>query len=310
MGREVERFSEYASRHESLSDGLDEVVKPLKETLLTPDIRGGQIELFSREERFDQLFDEFGNLIVKAKPLYQRWNQKVGSKYRELSVPNNPLRVFFDEFLIPYVKSMPTHERSCGGEVGWSTRKNIEIHFPSECVFSFDLENAFENVDNLDVFSLFYKLFDEVPESERINIAGFLSAISSVQYGEVRGLPQGSSLSMHLFNRILFPIDKFLDEMAKQRGMEYSRWVDDINLSSREPREVEDFLGALAFVEDSFPISSRKTYFQDSKRIYLIGHVIDSAGLRVNSRDERELNKKGLLDYKDVKSKSYSPWIL
>jgi hypothetical protein len=309
MQQETEKFERYKATYSYLDEILGgNVPGALKDKLLEVQAKGSQIELFSREDRFDELFDGVAKLVINSKPLYQRWHQKIGRKVRELNVPNKPLRAFLEEFVVPFVHTMPTHERSCGGEKGWSTRRNAELHFPCQTVFSFDLADAFANIGNLHIFSLFYKLFENLPEDERIGVSGFLSALSTVHYDGKRGLAQGSPLSMPLFNRVFYPIDAFLHTHSRERGMQYSRWVDDITLSSDSKKGLDDFAGALLFVGDQFPVSKTKTYLQTSKPIYFLGHVIDSHGLRKNSRDERESNKSGLLSYEDITSGEYWKW--
>jgi|SRR3989344_1923568 len=258
---------------------------------------------------FDNQFGELERLIVSSKPLYNKWTQRIGNKDRKLSVPKKPLKIFFEQYILPFVKRKEVHYCCHGGEVGWSTRRSVESHIPAACMFSFDLSDAFNNVNIGYIYPLFYNLLNSAPEKYKADIAWFLSIISTVSREEIRFLPQGSPIGMALFNRILSPIDDFIYENAKKRGMKFSRWVDDFNLSSKTPRAIYEFLGALKSVEEYFPISKTKIYLQNSYPIYINGQVITQEIVRRNSREERETNKCGNIQYETILKMDYHQWL-
>ena len=134
--------------------------------------------------------------------------------------------------------------------------------------------------------------------------------ICTVNYGNIRALPQGSPASMPLFNRIMDPLDAELTEATSRRGMAFSRWVDDFTVTSGNERQVEDFLGAVDLVMEKFPVAQKKVFFQNDGPIYLLGHKIVRGRILKNSREEREMNKCPPLnfEYWFNGNKKYEQW--
>lgn len=275
-----------------------------------------QEELFRSDEdgSIHIILDDLISLIRERKSLYQRWTQRIGDKERQLSVPKKPLRKFIDGYLSYLIKKEGVHEGCHGGEVGWSVEKSLENHLPCKSALSFDLEKAFENISHESIFNFFYGLLDyDLPDREKENMAGLFSMLCSVRYSDRWGLPQGSSCSMALFNRILFSLDEELSQESKERGFRYTRWVDDITITSPKNVGIENFLGSIELTERYFPVAREKTFFQDGGRIYLLGHKIcyDNR-LEKNTKEEKLKNKNPAINldewFSESGTKRYKPW--
>lgn len=248
--------------------------------------------------------------------LYQRWSQTINNKERALSLPNKYFKKLIDYYLIPLIKRAKLHGKSHGAEKGWSPRKSLETHVPVGSVLSFDLSSAFTNCGLDKVYNFFYGLFQNLEIESPENVSAFFSLILTVPYhGEEikRGLPQGAPHGTFLFNRVFYDLDELLEWKSQKRGFYYTRWVDDITISSRKNVPIEDMLGAVELVGRQFPISQKKVYFQNSEKpVYLLGHVIDRLVVTKNSSEDREQNKTGALDYKrwfESESRDYKSWI-
>lgn len=279
------------------------------------DLREALIQTFSEssllaEEEVTQYLDRIIFFLENEKPLYNRWIRINGDKGRVINVPKEEIQGFFDTYVLDLIKKYKTHPSCHGGERGWSPRRSLESHLPCSEMFSFDLSDAFENACPYYVFDFFLKILPNFDGSLRRNLAGILSTLCIVSYGGGYGLPQGASHSMALFNRIFCPLDEVLHKKSQERGFTYSRWVDDINISSPKPRELADFLGAVDFVGEHFPISQKKMYFQQTpKDIYVLGHVISNRNqLRKNNREEKLRHKDNPLNFSDYfgETKRYS----
>lgn len=245
------------------------------------------------------ILEELTKLNKRSK-LYRQWRKKDGEKTRILSVPHPLLEKFYSVYLVPLIKSFPVHQKAHGGERHWSPKKSLETHITCTQVLSFDLSNAFSNVTVCDVFDFFFSALVQFEGSTKRKLAGFLSMLTTVTYNDKRSLPQGSVHSMPLFNRILYQLDVSLDQVSRERGFNYTRWVDDLTISSLSQRSIEDFLGAIFLASYYFPVAEQKVFFQhSSKPIYLLGYVIESGIIRKNSREEKEQNKVAPINYKD-----------
>ncbi len=299
----------------------------LIQTLENPDFRITLIDILSNRETIlkqenlfgegisiEPILDEFLSLLKSGRSLYQRWVQKIGDKERPLSVPNKPLRNLIENYLLPFIKQGRIHKKCHGAEKGWSVEKSLRTHVPCASVLSFDLKSAFQSIPLSSVSNLFYSILPpQLPEEEKRRISKFFTEICSVNYSTERGLPQGSPCSMAIFNRTLYDLDCLLDEKAGERGLRYSRWVDDITMSSPRTRGIGYFLGAVELTEHQFPVSREKIFFQDRKEVYLLGHKINEGKITKNTKEERLQNKSHPLIYGEWfdnnKERMYEPWI-
>lgn len=278
--------------------------KRLVEVLCTSNNSEQQLNFFS--DNADVLLGKICDLIEQKRPVYQRWTLKEENKNREISVPNKPFREFIQEYLLPFIKKQETHKNCHGGEPRWSVKKSLETHLPCESALSLDLKNAFQNTGIGLVFDLFYDLFSNLQYEERRDYAGSLSVLCTVKYSESRGLPQGSPASMAIFNRILYNLDDILSRKTSQKGLRYSRWVDDIVISSPTKKGIERFLGAIELVDISFPVSREKIFFQDGVS-YLLGYKLINNEIFKNTKEEK-LREKKPIKFDDLKL-DYESWI-
>ncbi len=269
--------------------------------------REQQLNFFDGDDRLRILID---SIRMQGDSLYQTWTQKVGEKERRLAVPKQPLKEFISEYLFPFIRTIKVHNGCHGGEKGWSVAGSLGTHAPCRSALSFDLKSAYENVKGDYVYGFFKRLAEERGFEEHAkDIANFLAFVSTIDYGEKRGIPQGSPLSTALFNRLLYPVDLALSQRAHERGFRYSRWIDDITISSEHAEKQERFLGAVAFTMRYFPVSDKKVFFQDEDPIYLLGHKIYDERITKNSKEDRLANKSAPLDFRKVLGQNYESWV-
>ncbi|MCP6719551.1 MAG: reverse transcriptase domain-containing protein [Patescibacteria group bacterium] len=253
-----------------------------------------QADLFGVDgdgENLNSTLDEIFSVVSNREPLYRRWSQEA-DKNRNFSVPKKPLGRFIEGYLLPLVKTAEPYEGCHGGELGWGVRKSLATHIPCRSAFSFDLKNAFESFPEQKVYDFYFGLVGGIQTEERELVTRFLTEVSTVPYQGNHELPVGSSLSMALFNRALNPLDQRLTRAAEQRGFRYSRWVDDITLSSPYEMRAESFFGAVELTESHHLVSKHKVYFQSNGDIYLLGYKITSEGRVLKNTNEERLRDK------------------
>lgn len=294
-----------------VSEFLDSKRGDLVDVLLSAKEEAEQTDLFGREddeETLNSILDELAYFTSSRKPLYVRWSREVDGKNRYFSVPQPPLARLIGGYLLPLVKSKAAHEKCHGGEKGWSPKSSLMTHLPCASVLSFDLKRAFESLPSEKVYKFFRDLFESSEYMEET--CRFLTLITTVGYEHGRGLPIGSPLSMGLFNRSVRMLDERLNTSSLNKGFRYSRWVDDITISSPREREIESFLGALELTDQQYPISHDKIFFQNIQEgIYLLGHVLSPDGrIRKNTMEERIENKVLPLSYEILSKGTHEPW--
>lgn len=241
------------------------------------------------EEEINTTLEAIAERLGSGKALYQRWKQQTGSKVRELSVPNAPLKTFLVTYVLPWIKSFPVHSCAHGGEVGWSVEKSLRTHLPLKRVLSFDMKDAFGQIDANLVSDFFYERLNTYVQREEertaANLLAFLCTVRSET--EKRVLPQGSPVSVALFNRMLCPTDTDLHERASRKNVKYSRWIDDFILSSAEVCEADYFSDLLRIAELRVQVAQSKVFFQHNA-CYLLGHRIDRGVITKVAREEGE----------------------
>ncbi len=267
---------------------------PAKDTLVSILEREEENCLFPTHD-LDNALREMEELYDRGK-LYLRWTQQVGDKRRPFAVPNGRF-AYFTAKLVPFIKRQPIHPSAHGGEKGWSANKSLQTHLPVASAFSFDLADAFNNQGITQVFDFFYNAFEKLGDTERRECAGFLSNVCTVTTNEQRSLPQGSLHGIALFNRILHGIDQKLSSQSATRGLTYTRWVDDMTISSSLPLDAEEFMGAVELTSQYAPVSQTKVFYQRGEPIYLLGQVIERGRVFKNSKVEREAKKTKPLNY-------------
>ena len=258
-----------------------------------------QSMLFEGEtyKTIQEYFDNLLGLKKQERPLYKTWELQEKNKIRRISVPQKGLEELLKTIVRDILMKAPVHDCCHGGEQGWSVKRSLSTHLPIGTVLSFDMKNAFRNVHGQYVFDFYYGLIKNKIQNkeEAIDLAGFLTMISTVYYSDEQNhaLPQGSPIGIPLFNRILYPIDSLFHQISAKRGMRYSRWVDDLIISSRE-RSIDrkKILGALRIIREDFPIALNKVFLQqDAPEVYLLGHKI--LGNLIIKIEEDEAKNRG-----------------
>ena len=180
--------------------------------------------------------------------------------------------------------------------MGCTPKYSIKSILPVEFVLSFDLKDAYKNIDLQYIFDFYYDLiFEKTKDVEKSKqTAGFLAGVSTVYYAD-RGyaLPQGSPICSKLFNRVLLPIDNLLYKYSLEIGLDYVRWVDDFIFSSSDcGLTLDKFVKTLDIVRNYFPISENKTYFQRKHPVYLLGHKIVGTDISEATTEELETRRQ------------------
>lgn len=250
-----------------------------------------QGRLFGNE--LGESLKELEELSIQRKPLYNRFKKKTKGKDRALSVPKRALEEILRGWVVPLIKREEPHKACHGGEMGWTPEQSIATHMPFKSVLTGDLANAYRNTNMQYVFDFFYNQARKNKEKEATNIAGFLTLLTTIHYAEtgLAGLPQGSPASTALFNRILRPIDEKFAEECAQRQWRYSRWIDDITISSAREEDPEEMAELIGIIRGDFPIATNKVFFQQNHipGCRIMGHIITGNTIRKATEEDKRL---------------------
>jgi hypothetical protein len=220
------------------------------------------------------------------------------SKMREISIAAGGQRDFIFEYVAPIVLSVPAHAASYSSELGRSYKTAALAHLPAEMILSFDMKSAFPNVRREYIFDFFYPLTEGADQLVRVLTAGFLTYMSVSYYHEHKkvGLSTGKTLSTHVFNRVLHPLDELLTEETSHRGLWYTRYTDDFVVSSPDVRDEQELFSVLRTLLAHYPIPHSKVFLQQEWPLFIHNYRLRGLALDKWSAEDAAVAKKGRVD--------------
>jgi len=209
--------------------------------------------------------------------------KKSGGK-RSIHIPCLELKGIQRLLLANVLYEFPAHENAYGFVRNRSTRAAALIHSGSRMLVKMDIMNFFPTISEKRVFGLLNK---------RLGFTTKCSYVISRLLTQGGVLPQGAPTSPHIANLILFPFDEFLRLKSLKLGCAYTRYADDIAISSPAGSDAAlHFLKAVPYQlkNHGFKLNDSKTVVRraNSARQYL-GINISSQTIVPNRRIKRNL---------------------
>lgn len=206
---------------------------------------------------------------------------------RQIAHPARPLKAVQRWISSKYLSQLPVHKSATAYRRGSSIRKNAETHASSKFTLRVDFRDFFPNFTILHV----YQFLKDQQEALGIDDRDlrFVSQIVC-RHG---GLTIGSPTSPVLTNAIMFSFDEAVFKYCKSNGLKYTRYADDIFISSSEPNKLGEAYQIVRRVADNFKfanlkINGRKTAFLSRRYKRLVtGLVITPQGKISIGRDRK-----------------------
>jgi len=178
----------------------------------------GEAHLLRVARRADQLYR--GPIVVR----------KRGKKPRDTFAPSASLLDLQNRILDRILKRARYPAYLMGGLPGRNYIQNAQQHAGAKIVFGQDVESFFPSVTRQRIESIFKHIFHFPPD-----VAALLAKLCS-RHGS---LVQGAPTSNHLGNLALYREEPAVEQHARINGFVYTRFVDDIHLSSCQKRSRE-----------------------------------------------------------------------
>jgi RNA-directed DNA polymerase len=159
-------------------------------------------------------------------------------------------------------------------------KSNASFHLAKKVVLKLDIKNFFESITAGQVATVFQQLGCTVEISEMITKLVTLDG----------KLVQGFVTSPVIANLVFSPLDTQLESLCKANGFDYTRYADDITISSNT--EVPQIAPIEAIIEPyGFKLNNDKTnYMYRGKRQYVTGlTVFDDKHPRISKNTKRRL---------------------
>lgn len=184
---------------------------------------------------------------------------------------------------------LPVHTSATAYKKGANIRANALMHVGTNFTLRMDIENFFPSFQSEDIrnflreknLQLDWRLTDQDIE--------FVTAITT-RYGVLTiGAPSSPAIS----NAMMYEFDELVFMMAKETKAVYSRYADDLFISSKEPGILNDICRQVTLMIDTFPrvnlkVNHRKTaYLSRRYRRSITGLVITPRGEVSIGRDRK-----------------------
>jgi RNA-directed DNA polymerase len=212
--------------------------------------------------------------LDKAGARYSTFPLVEGHKARHLTVPDAELKKLQRRINSNIIAKIPLPPGVYGGVKGATPRMNAEQHMRQPSVINIDVKNFFPNVRHY----LVYRMFRQELRFGK-EVCSLLTSLTTYR----SYLPQGAPTSTGIANLLLAqPVDGPVRAEADRTGIRYTRWVDDIAVSGRDPRRLINFI-AKTLSRRRLPIHRYKANGKSKLKIMRSGRAQQVTGLIVNA---------------------------
>lgn len=217
-------------------------------------------DLTSASPTGEATFRDF--LLVDVNPLGGR------TKRRRISAPNPAMKAVHKR-LIKYLRGLPVDlSAATGARKGHSPITNIIPHRHNRYFLLLDIKNAYETVDLDRLIEVFLGLDPDIPRDSLFGSELLKNFLGAFCFAETGGLRTGAPASPDLYNIYLAVLlDYDLSELCRKYGLTYTRYLDDITLSSKTVIGTRKRKAILSLIRSAgLVIHDSKTQLLDLKR--------------------------------------------
>lgn len=214
-------------------------------------------------------------------------------KSRTIRPPKNRLKEIQRDIIKNILSKVEFPENIHGGLKGKTNITNAIVHKGKKYKFTTDLQEFFPSITNKMVHNAYLSI------GLSNHHAYWLTKLTTWKYQ----LPQGAPTSTHISNIVFKEIDQQLILLAKENGLTYTRYIDDLTFSSQE-----DFSNLIdqiiKIVSAQFKLSRRKTFYKADQTITgikIFNNYIDAPS-KIKHKAKEEQSS-------DVNNKPYSTYL-
>lgn len=221
------------------------------------------------------------------------WVPKRSGSLRLIEAPKPRLKAIQRKILHEILNRVPPHPCAHGFSRGRSTKTYAGQHVGQDAVLRLDLKDFFHSVPVARIGALYRRL--GYPKTVAWLLQGLCTNSTSASLAgkpyqqlpweqrkrlESKHLAQGAPTSAQLANLCAWRLDCRLEGLAKQYGLHYTRYADDIALSgayrlAQMSGFIEALVGSIA-IDEGFRLNHRKTRLRlGSQRQCLAGIVVN-----------------------------------
>lgn len=220
-----------------------------------------------------QMASDFGMLaghlqsIVRTAPIRYKvfYIPKRNGGLREVAQPAREVKAIQRWLMKRLEPLLPLHDAATAYRSGASIKKNAERHVDSDYLLKMDFRNFFPSILMTDIIRHLEIHCGQQYDSSAIKLIAYVCTWAPKRQGPLR-LCIGAPSSPLLSNSVMFDFDKQLSSAAAADSVTYTRYADDLALSSRTSGTLNDYPGLVAKLAGSlnYPqleLNEKKTLF-------------------------------------------------
>lgn len=225
-------------------------------------------------------------LAYRAEHLYNTYDVlKKSGKKRTIAQPNRELKAVQAWILRNILDKLSSSPHSKGFDLGTSILENALPHQGANYILTLDLEDFFPSISANKVYQIFNSIgYNKEVSSLLTNLCVFKG-----------GLPQGAPTSPKLANLVSIKLDTRIHGYTGPKGMVYTRYADDLTLSSQSVQKLEKtrhFIGTIITDED-LVINRFKTKLCGTKsQKKITGLILSQNNIGIGREKLREIRAK------------------
>lgn len=234
-------------------------------------------------------------LIIRAPHTYKSYviDKKDGGK-RLIAQPAKETKYVQRMLMDTLFSRLPVHDCASAYKDGASIKKNAERHKSNQYISKFDFVNFFGSIKLRDISAHLIDVFGDELSERAINDISRVSCIKHKTASELC-LSIGAPSSPVLSNSVMYIFDSIIWGWCQERGVEFTRYADDLTFSSNVKglcSEIESHLN-LVLQELPYPqlsINSKKTIHVSKKNQRRVtGLVLSNDGNVSLGRERKRL---------------------
>ncbi len=201
--------------------------------------------------------------------------KKSNNKVRWIDAPQMPLKALQQQLYYKYATSLPIYYYN--KYIKQSVVNAVYPHLQAKVMLNLDIKDMFPSCSVKNIYKAIGTILRSVAmaKSEYFDTEDYEAAFAIATKN--KHLPQGSPLSPVIANIIMKYVDTKIYKITNRYDCRYSRYVDDLTISSKDPNI--DMIDILAEIEDilnqfDFSVNYNKTHITRANRCMSVTGVI------------------------------------
>lgn len=209
--------------------------------------------MLSAKDLLLQMSSDFGMLaghlqsIVRTAPLRYKvfYIPKRTGGLREVAQPAREVKAIQRWLMTRLAPLLPLHDAATAYRSGSSIKKNAQRHVGSDYLLKMDFRNFFPSILMTDIIRHLEVHSGQQFDPSAIKLIAYVCTWAPKRQGPLR-LCIGAPSSPLLSNSVMFDFDEQLSSVAASDGVIYTRYADDLALSSRTSGMLNSYPGLVA----------------------------------------------------------------